>query len=69
MNFSSLKPLVYNSQNYNALMDYLAFRIERESKVLEDLTDPVQVHRSQGKIKAYRMLQTLREEVLATEKE
>jgi len=67
MNLSPLKPLVYDAQKYNALMDYLNGRIEKEMRVLEDLTDPVHIYKSQGKIKAYRMLQNLRNEVIAAE--
>jgi len=49
-------------------MEYLDFRIDRESKQLEDVTDLVQVYREQGMIKAYRRLKSLRDEVLASEK-
>ena len=68
MNLSSLKPLVLDTQKYNALMEYLDFRIDRDSKPLEDVTDHVQVYREQGMIKAYRRLKSLRDEVLASEK-
>ena len=68
MNLSSLKPLVLDTQKYNALMEYLDFRIDREGKQLEDVTDPVQIYREQGMIKAYRRLKSLRDEVLASDK-
>ena len=62
---SALKPLVHDAQKYNALCDYLQLRIEREHKSLETLLDPIQIHRSQGKIQALKLLSNLRQEVLA----
>jgi hypothetical protein len=64
---SALKPLCYDAQKYNAFVDYLQMRIGVEQKRLEDLTDPIQIHRSQGKIHALRALIKLRDEVLAKE--
>lgn len=65
--FSAIKPLVYDAQKYKALTEYLSYRIEREHKTLEALTDPIQIHRSQGKIQAFRSLMSLREEVLTSD--
>lgn len=62
---SALKTLCYDAQKYNALMDYLHMRIGIEQKRLEDLTDPIQIHRSQGKIHALRALTRLRDEVIS----
>lgn len=62
---SALKPLVHDAQKYNALMAYLDYRVKREHKSLEDLTDPIQIHRSQGKVHALRVLKRLREEVMS----
>jgi hypothetical protein len=62
---SALKPLCYDAQKYNSLVDYLQLRIQREQKRLEDLTDPIQIHRSQGKIHAFRNLMKLRDEVIS----
>ena len=62
---SALKPLVYDPQKYNALLDYLDMRIQREYKMLESSIDPIQIHRSQGKIQAFKLLKNLREEVLS----
>ena len=67
MNLSPLKPLVYDAQKYNALVEYLMNRIALESKRLEDLVEPQQIYVSQGRIKAYRSLLTLREEVINSE--
>lgn len=67
MNLSPLKPLVYDAQKYNALMDYVQTRITLESKRLEDLVEPQQIYLSQGRIKAYRSLLSLREEVINSE--
>ena len=64
---SSLKPLCYDPQKYNALMDYFQMRIVMEQRRLEDLTDPIQIHRSQGKIHALRALMKLRDEVVNRE--
>ena len=64
---SSLKPLCHDAQKYSALMDYFQMRIEREYKRLEDLTDPIQIHRSQGKIHSLRALLRLRDEVISKE--
>lgn len=64
---SALKPVVHDAQKYNALMAYFDYRIKREHRSLEDLTDPIQIHRSQGKVHALRILKQLREEVLSLE--
>lgn len=61
---SALKPLCHDVQKYNSLMDYFRMRIEIEQKRLEDLTDPIQIHRSQGKIHMLRALSNIREEVV-----
>lgn len=65
---SALKPLAYDAQKYKALIDYLSYKIQREHKVLEALTDPIQIHRSQGKIQALRALTSLRDEVVSSDK-
>jgi hypothetical protein len=62
---SALKPLCYDVQKYDALVDYLHMRVGMEQKRLEDLTDPIQIHRSQGKIHALRALTKLRDEVIS----
>jgi hypothetical protein len=64
---SALKPLAYDAQKYKALTDYLSYKIQREHKVLEALTDPIQIHRSQGKIQAFRSLMSLRDEVVSSD--
>ena len=64
---SALKPLCYDAQKYDALVGYLQMRIGMEQKRLEDLTDPIQIHRSQGKIHALRALTKLRDEVINRE--
>jgi hypothetical protein len=64
---SSLKPLCYDLQKYNALLSYLEMKVKREQSQLEHATDPIQIHRSQGKIQALRSLMKLREEVLGSE--
>lgn len=64
---SALKPLCHDAQKYNAFMEYLEHKIQLEQKRLENLSDPIQIHRSQGKIQSFRALMMLREEVLAGE--
>ena len=64
---SALKPFVHDAQKYNAFMDYLDMRIERETKVMEDLVNPHDFYRAQGKVKSLRMLKNLREEVINSE--
>jgi hypothetical protein len=64
---SALKPLCHDVQKYNALMDYFQMRIKIEQKRLEDLTDPIQIHRSQGKVHMLRALSRLRDEVINRE--
>lgn len=61
---SNLRPLVYDSQKYNALMEYLTDKIENKKSSLVGQVDSVQIYRLQGEIMALRGLLTLREEVL-----
>lgn len=68
MNLSPLKPLVHDAQKYNALIQYLQNRIAVESKRLEDLIEPQQIYVAQGRIKAFRTLLSLRDEVLSEDK-
>lgn len=67
MNFSALKPLVYDNQKYTALQDYVEHKIQIEYKNLETATDPIQIYQIQGRIFALRKLQHLREEVVQKE--
>lgn len=69
MNLSPLKPLVHDAQKYNALIQYLQNRIALESKRLEDLIEPQQIYVAQGRIKAFRTLLSLRDEVLSEDKQ
>lgn len=64
---SALKPLCYDLQKYESLVAYLEMKIKREQSQLEHATDPIQIHRSQGKIQALRSLMKLRDEVLGSE--
>lgn len=59
----SIKALVSNYEIYNALLEELDGRIEKERKTLESLDDPILIYRSQGVIKALRKLKQLKEEV------
>lgn len=65
---SPLKPLVHDAQKYDALMAYIDNKIERELKVLEDLIEPAQIYKSQGKIKAFRAMKNIRKEVMEGDK-
>ena len=64
---SALKPLINNKQMYEALMDYLDYRLQREQTLLENANDLVSIHRSQGRIAAYRVLKGIKQEVSSYE--
>jgi|TARA_B110000908_G_scaffold49692_1_gene60732 hypothetical protein len=59
----SLKKLVNDKILWDAFGLELDALIGAEHKTLESLSDPMQMHRSQGKIQAYRNLKYLRDKV------
>ena len=59
----SLKSLVNNKVEWDALLKELDECISQQHKSIESISDPIEVYRSQGKIAAYRNLKYLRDKV------
>jgi len=59
----SLKSLVNNKVEWDALLQELDECISQQHKSAETLSDPVEFYRAQGKIAAYRNLKYLRDKV------
>ena len=60
---SSLKPFVNDNRLWNAFLEELEIEISREQRTLEQLSEPNDIYRSQGKIMALRKLMKLRDKV------
>lgn len=58
-----IKQLTNNKELWDALNEELDTLIEVERLRLEQYTDPVEMYISQGKIKGYRRLKQLRDDV------
>lgn len=61
----NLKPFVNNRELWDDFLEELKERIQACHKKLEQLTDPVDFHRTQGEIQALRKLEQLRDKVNA----
>ena len=59
----SLKTLVNDKQVWDAFTQELDECILHQHKSIENISDPVEVYRAQGKISAYRSLKYLRDKV------
>jgi len=59
----SLKKLVNDKELWDAFTQELDECISQQHKSIENISDPVEVYRSQGKISAYRNLKYLRDKV------
>jgi hypothetical protein len=60
---SQLKPLVNNPKLLNSFNDYIDLQIGKQHKILEQSSDIITLHRSQGAIAALSKLKLLRDEV------
>ena len=59
----SLKKLVNDKELWDAFTQELDECISQQHKSIENISDPVEVYRAQGKISAYRNLKYLRDKV------
>ena len=59
----SLKTLVNDKPAWDAFLEELDECISQQHKSIENISDPVEVYRAQGKISAYRNLKYLRDKV------
>lgn len=59
----NLKPFVNNKELYEDFLEYLDTVIESKRKTLEQSTDIVMIHQTQGAIAVLRKLKTLKEQV------
>jgi lipase chaperone LimK len=59
----NLKPFVNNKDLYEDFLQYLDEAIELKRKTLEQSTDLVVIHQTQGAIATLRKLKTLKEQV------
>ena len=59
----SLKQLVNTKEIWDAFNEELDALIEIEHKSLETLSEQLHIHRSQGKVQAYKYLKNLRDKV------
>jgi len=59
----SLKKLVNDKELWDAFTQELEGCISQQHKSIENISDPVEMYRSQGKISAYRNLKYLRDKV------
>jgi hypothetical protein len=58
-----LKPLVNNHKLLNSFNDYIDLQISKQHKILEQSSDTITLHRSQGAIATLNKLKLLRDEV------
>ena len=58
-----IKPLVNNPKLMNSFNDYIDLQISKQHKILEQSSDIITLHRSQGAIAALSKLKLLRDEV------
>jgi hypothetical protein len=61
-----IKPLVNNPKLLNSFNDYIDLQISKQHKILEQSSDTIILHRSQGAIAALSKLKLLRDEVNGT---
>lgn len=59
----SLKAFVNNTAMYDAFLEELDAMIKAEHKVMEQVSEPIDLYRSQGTIFALKKLKKLREKV------
>jgi hypothetical protein len=59
----SIKGFVNNHSEYQDFLVYIKARIEVVHKTLEQSTEPFDIYRCQGEIKALRRLLSLRDEI------
>ena len=64
MDHEFLKPFLVDRQKYELFQEYLEQLIANQHTNMESLTDPIQIHRAQGAIGAYRKLHRLRDDIL-----
>jgi len=62
---SRLKPLCSNKKQWDAFCEYLDIMIAEQHRKLEQSSDTVAIHQSQGAVKALRSLKYLQDEALA----
>jgi hypothetical protein len=60
---SKLKPLVNNKDQWDSFSDYINYLIAQNHAVMEQTSDLVMLHRSQGAIMMLRRLRQLRDAV------
>jgi hypothetical protein len=60
---SQIKPLVNNLQLMNSFNDYIDELVKQQHKILEQSSDAITIHRSQGAIATLNKLKSLRDEV------
>jgi hypothetical protein len=58
-----IKPLVNNPKLMNSFNDYIDLQISKQHKILEQSSDTITLHRSQGAIASLSKLKLLRDEV------
>jgi hypothetical protein len=63
-----IKPLVNNHKLLTHFNDYIDLQISKQHKILEQSSDTITLHRSQGAIAILQRLKLLREEVNGEEK-
>lgn len=63
MDIEFLRPFVVDRGRWELFQEHLTNLIDNEHKQMEQATDPIQIHRSQGAVTAYRRLYKLRENI------
>jgi len=65
---SALKPMVNAPMQWKAFCEMIDYYCDLNTRKLEQASDVVEIHRSQGAIMALRKLKTLRDEINGSSK-